>query len=88
MAELFEERFCELGRNQKEITLFKKEMTDHRHTAQVPALNKGRHLAEQVVKSPEGHTEVLEVVFVVNFSSRIPHPGRQVFNVCVFNVSR
>lgn len=59
-------------------------MADHTHTAQVPMLNKGRHLAKQVVKSPEGHTEVLEV----NFSSRILHPGRQVFHVCVVNISR
>lgn len=26
-------------------------------------LNKGRHLAKQVAKSPEGHTEVLEVAY-------------------------
>lgn len=62
-------------------------MADHRHTVQVPMLNKGRHPAKQVVKSPEGHTEVLEVVFIINFSSRILHPGHQVFNVYVFNAS-
>lgn len=88
MAELFEESFCELGGNQKETKFKKKRRCLITCTVQVLMLNKGCQLAKQGVKSPEGHTEVLEVAFVINFSARILHPGHQVFKVCVFNVSR
>lgn len=42
--------------------------TTQKHTVRMPMPDKGSHPAKQVVKSPDRHLEVLELVFVINFS--------------------